>query len=36
VFFTRSGSPAQYPMRVDTSFREQNATLADVNVVRIQ
>jgi hypothetical protein len=36
VFFTRSGGPAQYPLRIDTSFREPDATLANVNVVRIQ
>ena len=36
VFRTLSGGPAQYPLRIDTSFREMNATLADVNVVRIQ
>ena len=28
--------PATYPLRVDTSFRELNATLANVTIVRIQ
>lgn len=36
VFLTRSGGPAQYPLRIDASFREPDATLADVRVVRIQ
>jgi hypothetical protein len=36
AFLTRSGGPAQYPLRIDASFRELNATLADVRVVRIQ
>jgi hypothetical protein len=36
VILTRSGGPAHYPLRVDTAFRELNATLADVRVVRIQ
>jgi hypothetical protein len=27
---------AHYPLRVDTSFREQGGTLANVTVVRIQ
>ena len=36
VFFTHVGGSAQYPLRVDASFREQGATLADVRVVRIQ
>ena len=36
VFFTHAGPAAVYPLRVDTSFREQNATLANVNIVRIQ
>ena len=36
VFLKRSGGPAQYPLRIDASFRELNATLADVRVVRIQ
>ncbi len=36
VFYTHMGGPAQYPFRVDTSFREVGATLADVRVVRIQ
>ena len=35
VFVTRSVGAA-YPFRVDTSFREQNATLANVTIVRIQ
>jgi len=35
VFYTHGGSAA-YPLRVDTSFREQNATLANVSIVRIQ
>ena len=34
-FFT-SVSPATYPLRIDTSFREQNASLVNVTVVRIQ
>jgi hypothetical protein len=36
AFLIRSGGPAQYPLRIDASFRELNATLADVRVVRIQ
>jgi hypothetical protein len=36
VFYTHAGSPAMYPLRVDTSFRELNATLANVTIVRIQ
>jgi hypothetical protein len=36
VFYTHSaGSPA-YPLRVDSSFREQGATLTGVRVVRIK
>jgi hypothetical protein len=34
-FYTHVGS-AGYPLRVDTSFRELNATLANVTIVRIQ
>ena len=34
VFYTHVGSPATYPLRVDTSFREQNGTLANVSFVR--
>jgi hypothetical protein len=30
------GPAAAYPLRVDASFREPNATLANVNIVRIQ
>ena len=36
VFYTHVGSPAVYPLRVDTSFREQNGSLANVNIVRNQ
>ena len=36
VFYTHVGSPAVYPLRVDTSFREQNASLVNVNMVYIQ
>ena len=35
VFFTHGGGTAVYPLRVDTSFREQGATLSEVTVVRI-
>ena len=35
VFYT-SDVLAHYPLRVDTSFREKNATLSKVTVVRIQ
>jgi hypothetical protein len=35
VFYTHEGSAA-YPLRVDTSFRERNATLANVSIVRVQ
>jgi hypothetical protein len=35
VFWTSDGL-ATYPLRVDTSFRELNATLTNVTVVRIQ
>jgi hypothetical protein len=35
VFYTHGGSAA-YPLRVDASFREPNATLANVSIVRIQ
>src|SRR5262249_24179990 len=35
-FYTHTGSPAVYLVRVDTSFREQNATLSNVTIVRIQ
>jgi hypothetical protein len=35
VFYTHGGSAA-YPLRVDASFREQTAKLADVSIVRIQ
>jgi hypothetical protein len=35
VFHT-AASAAVYPLRVDTSFREQNGTLANVSIVRIQ
>jgi hypothetical protein len=35
VFWTSDGL-ATYPLRVDTSFREANATLTNVTVVRIQ
>jgi hypothetical protein len=34
-FFT-SASTVEYPLRVDTSFREQNATLKNVTLVRIK
>jgi hypothetical protein len=36
VFYQHLGSPAVYPLRVDASFREQTATLADASIVRIQ
>ena len=36
VFHTDGGFPAGYPLRVDASFREQNATLANVSIVRIK
>ena len=36
VFYTHVGPAAVYPLRVDTSFREQNGSLANVNIVRIQ
>jgi hypothetical protein len=36
VFFTRPGNAAQYPLRVDASFREQGSILSDVRLVRIQ
>lgn len=35
VFYTSVATPA-YPLRVDTSFREQGATLFNVNIVRIK
>lgn len=35
VFLTSSGGPI-YPLRVDSSFREQGGTLANVNLVRIK
>jgi hypothetical protein len=35
-FYTHLGGPARFPMRVDTSFREQGATLSNVTLVRIQ
>ena len=35
TFYTHA-SPARYPLRVDASFRETGATLADVRVVRIR
>ena len=35
VFYTHTGL-AQYPLRVDASFREVGATTADVDVVRIR
>ena len=36
VFATHSNAPATYPLRVDASFRETAATLANVTIVRIQ
>ena len=30
------GVPAGYPLRVAAAFREQNGTLANVSIVRIQ
>ncbi len=36
TFHTNAGSPATYPLRVDASFREQNDTILDVRIVRIQ
>jgi hypothetical protein len=36
VFHTDAGSPAVYPLRVDASFREQTATLANVSIVHVQ
>jgi hypothetical protein len=35
VFRTVTGSPARYPLRADTSFREVGATLTNVTLVRI-
>jgi len=35
-FYTHVSGPAHYPLRVDTSFREQGATLTNVTLVRIQ
>jgi len=35
VFYTSLQTP-NYPLRVDASFREQNATLTNVTLVRIQ
>ena len=34
--YTHVGPAAVYPLRVDTSFREQNGSLANVNIVRIK
>jgi len=34
-FYTHLSSPARYPLRVDTSFREQGATLENATLVRI-
>ena len=34
VFYEHVGAHAVYPLRVDTSFREQNGTLANVSIVR--
>ena len=36
VFFTHVGPSPSYPLRVDAIFREQNATLDDVTLVRIK
>lgn len=36
VFHTSTSTAATYPLRVDTSLREQGATLSNVRVVRIQ
>jgi hypothetical protein len=36
VVFHTAGAAAVYPLRVDTSFREQDGTLANVSIVRIQ
>jgi hypothetical protein len=36
VFYMHLGSAAVYPLRVDASFREQTATLANASIVRIQ
>jgi hypothetical protein len=35
-FYTHISSPARYPLRADTSFREQGATLLNVTLVRIR
>ena len=35
-FPPHASAPAVYPLRVDASFREPNATLANVSIVRIQ
>ena len=35
VFYTSQIGPGHYPLRVDTSFREQGATLSDIRIVRI-
>jgi hypothetical protein len=36
VFYTHTGAPATYPVRVDASLFEQTATLSDVRLVRIK
>lgn len=36
VFYTHTNATVKYPLRVDTSFRELNATLKNVTIVRIQ
>ena len=36
IYTHHLGPPAAYPLRVDTTFREQNGSLVNVNIVRIQ
>jgi hypothetical protein len=36
ILTTHAGTGPKYPLRIDASFREQNATLANVTVMRIQ
>ena len=36
VLTQHAGAGPKYPLRIDASFREQNATVANVTVMRIQ
>jgi hypothetical protein len=36
VLFAHGTPTAAYPLRVAAAFREQNATLANVNIVRVR